>query len=281
MAFRQRFDCLWCGRAWEVRGPDDLEGWAKLCPDCLGKADDNGFLRARLRAGLRDRAAAAAARSATVIDQADTAAGGAAATKPGAAFEDWYLRRGRFSRGPLRDGPWSMELEDVTRWLDAQPLGGTIVELGAGSGWWSGLLAEKGELWLYDADGDALELARQRLVAHGLLAHIHERDPLAPADKQVQAVVAAYLLGGASDEARLAGRLASVAAWLQPGGSFCFIEAAPAAADTSGPVDGPAGPLWPRPAELLQAILADAGLEPVEVRQTASSFVVGRAVAGG
>src|SRR5438552_3457463 len=51
------FACLWCGRSWTVRSSDDLEGFAQLCPDCLGKAGDNPFLRFRLRAALEARAA--------------------------------------------------------------------------------------------------------------------------------------------------------------------------------------------------------------------------------
>ena len=52
------FDCLWCGTKWTTRSPDDLEGWARLCPDCLGRAGDNPFLRFRLRDALTARAAA-------------------------------------------------------------------------------------------------------------------------------------------------------------------------------------------------------------------------------
>ena len=40
MPFRASFQCLWCGAAHTARTPDDLEGWAQLCPDCLGKAGD-------------------------------------------------------------------------------------------------------------------------------------------------------------------------------------------------------------------------------------------------
>src|SRR6266576_959411 len=58
LAPRPTFDCLWCGRSWTTRSADELEGWAKLCPDCLGKAGDNAFLRFRLRDALAARAGA-------------------------------------------------------------------------------------------------------------------------------------------------------------------------------------------------------------------------------
>ncbi|MGD8684568.1 MAG: class I SAM-dependent methyltransferase [Chloroflexota bacterium] len=259
MPFRRRFDCLWCGRTWETRADGDLEGWAALCPECLGKADDNGFLRGRLRTALRDRSAAAAA---------DRTARG--------DWEDWYLRRGRFARGPVYDGPWSMELDEVTRWVDGLHLAGVLVELGAGMGWWTALLAEKGELWLYDDDPASLDAARTRLMAHGLLAHLHQRHPLAPADREVDTVFAAYLLGRAQTQAELDRAVAVARSWLKPGGSFVFVEALPG--DGEGPIVGPAGPLLPRDPEWLGGHLVAGGFEQVEVGATRTAFVFGEAV---
>jgi len=60
MPFRATFSCLWCGAAHATRSPADLEGWAQLCPDCLGRAGDNPFLRFRLRDALAERAGAPA-----------------------------------------------------------------------------------------------------------------------------------------------------------------------------------------------------------------------------
>ena len=259
MPFRRRFDCLWCGRTWETRSDNDLEGWAALCPDCLARADENGFLRGRLRTALRDRAATASAPA------------------PAGDWEDWYLRRGRFARGPLYDGPWAMELDEVTRWVDGLGLSGVLVELGAGMGWWTALLAEKGELWLFDDDPASLDAARTRLMAHGLLAHLHRRDPLAEPERQVDAVFGAYLLGRAASDEALDLTVDAVLAWLRPGGSFVFVEALPG--DGEGPIVGPAGPLLPRDPESLGGHLAVRGFDPVEVGSTRSSFVYGEAIA--
>jgi len=65
MPFRERFDCLWCGNPHAVRARSDLEGWAQLCPTCLGKAGDNAFLRARLRSALGERGGASGSEGAT------------------------------------------------------------------------------------------------------------------------------------------------------------------------------------------------------------------------
>lgn len=50
------FNCLWCGRPWTAADPDDLTRFAQLCSDCVGRAQDNEFLRFRLREGLKARA---------------------------------------------------------------------------------------------------------------------------------------------------------------------------------------------------------------------------------
>ena len=260
MPFRRRFDCLWCGQTWETRSGDDLEGWAALCPDCLAKADENGFLRNRVRTALRDRAAAA-----------EAAASPGSASPPG-DWEDWYLRRGRYARGPIHDGPWTMELDEVTRWVDGLSISGTLVELGAGMGWWSGLLAEKGELWVYDSDRASLDAARSRLMAHGLLAHLHERDPLARPDKAVDHLFAAYLLGAATSDEALDARLKTVTDWLTPGGTFVFVEAFGGSV-----IDGPGGKLRTWDAEALGGHLVAQGFGPVEVGRTQSGFVYGEA----
>ena len=59
MPFRSAFDCLWCGQRHLTRASTDLEGWAQLCPTCIGRAGDNEFLRYRLRRALEERSAAA------------------------------------------------------------------------------------------------------------------------------------------------------------------------------------------------------------------------------
>ena len=130
---RSTFACLWCGASWTVRSADDLEGYAQLCPDCLGKAGENPFLRFRLRAALEARAAAqtpppvaAAAESAGAADApvAESIPGAmglemvAYYEARAAEYDDWYLRRGRYAHGPIHDAAWNAELDAAGRWLD-------------------------------------------------------------------------------------------------------------------------------------------------------------------
>ncbi len=247
MPFRATFDCLWCGNAWTARGPDDLEGWAQLCPTCLGKAGENDFLRYRLRRALDDRAAG------TAVAVTPARAG----TPPVAAG---HLERGE------------------------------IVELAAGTGWWTPLLAEKGELWAYDAAQAPLDLARERLLAHGLRAHLHLRDAWSEPDRQVDALFAGFWLSHVA-RGRLDAFLALARRWLKPGGTFAFVDSRPdpqsGAADHHEPGDDHAMrrladgrefrivKVYYEPAEL-RAALTRAGFAGTEITTTGRFFLLGR-----
>jgi SAM-dependent methyltransferase len=319
--FRESFDCLWCGRDWTTRGGDDLEGWAALCPDCLGRAQDNDFLRYRLRAAIRDRAAAlkppasadegapAASRGAAVEAAASSLphANAAPAVAPEVVaeqdaelkayyaarapeYDDWYLRRGRYTRGPVRDLAWHGEMDEVTRWLDGLRISGEIVELAAGTGWWSPLLAQKGELSIYDAVPEPLDLARKRLVAHDLRAHIHVRDAWDEPDRKVDALFCGFWLSHVPRD-RLGAFLELAGRWLKPGGVLAFIDSRQD--PESGAVDHDAvasdetsvrrladgrefriPKVYYSPSELRDALL-DAGFGEATVTRTARFFVTG------
>jgi SAM-dependent methyltransferase len=294
--FRATFSCLWCGRPHATRGPDDLEGWAHLCPDCLGSAGDNEFRRMRLRAGLAERAAASrpAASRPPIEDDLDAGLRAYYAARA-AEYDDWYLRHGRFSHGAIDDMAWQMDLDAATLWLDGLPLGGEIVELAAGTGWWSPLLAGKGELWCYDAGEAPLERARARLLAHGLRAHLHVRDAWAEPDRAVDALFCGFWLSHVP-RARSSEFLALARRWLKPGGWFAFIDSRPdrssgAAGNSWDPVSETATrrlddggefripKVYYQPPELEAALLA-AGFVRATVTTTTRFFLLGDALAG-
>jgi demethylmenaquinone methyltransferase/2-methoxy-6-polyprenyl-1,4-benzoquinol methylase len=302
--FRPTFDCLWCGSSYTTRTGADIEGWAQLCPDCVGKAGDNGFLRFRLRQALTERSAAA---------QPVVETGGGVATAPAPPppdidvdrsmidyyearapeYDDWYLRRGRYERGAIHDAAWNAELDAAGRWLDALPWHGEIVELAAGTGWWSPLLASRGELSLYDASPAALDRARERLVAHGLRAHLHVRDAWAEPDRKVDGVFMGFWLSHVARE-RLPAFLELAHRWLKPGGRLGFIDSLPdpasGAADHPTPADDRSlrrlgdgreftiVKVFYEPAQLTAA-LRTTGFEDVDVSTTGRFFLLGSATA--
>ena len=322
MPFRASFGCLWCGNPHTTRSDDDLEGWAQLCPDCIGKAGENEFVRFRVRQALAERAAATAEaerpateRSATegrATERPAIPIGAAVAARPaeppgrdeGAElvayyearapeYDDWYLRRGRYERGPVHDAAWNAELDAAGRWLDELPIGGEIVELAAGTGWWSPLLATKGTLSLYDASPAPLERARERLLAHGLRAHLHVRDAWAEPDREVDAVFTGFWLSHVGRE-RLDGFLGIVRRWLRPGGTFAFIDSLrdpqSSAVDHPTPSDDRSVrrlddgreftivKVYYEPAELIAA-MDRAGFDAASVTTTGRFFLLGRGTA--
>jgi len=302
LPFRATFDCLWCGTSYTTRTGTDIEGWAQLCPDCVGKAGDNGFLRFRLRQALTERSAAAQ----PVVE---TARGVVTAPAPpdtdvdrsmidyyearAPEYDDWYLRRGRYERGAIHDAAWNAELDAAGRWLDALPWHGEIVELAAGTGWWSPLLASRGELSLYDASAAALDRARERLVAHGLRAHLHVRDAWAEPDRKVDGVFMGFWLSHVSRD-RLAAFLELAHRWLKPGGRLAFIDSLPDPA--SGAADHPTPSddrslrrlddgreftivkVYYEPRQVAAALRAT-GFEGVDVSTTGRFFLLGSATA--
>ncbi|MEO8228872.1 MAG: class I SAM-dependent methyltransferase [Chloroflexota bacterium] len=313
MPFRATFQCLWCGAPWSTRGADDLEGFAQLCPDCVGRAGDNGFLRFRLKTALDERArtmarpgrasAAPAAPPAVAASSVPAVAAGELATEMIAYYEarageydEWYLRRGRYERGPILDQAWAAELDAATLWLDGLPWAGEIVELAAGTGWWSPLLATKGELSIYDAAEAPLDRARDRLLAHRLRAHIHVRDAWLEPDRAVDGLFLGFWLSHVP-RAGLVEFLALARRWLKPGGMLTFIDSRPDPA--SGAIDQPSTPAAESalgldrrrladgrefrvvqvhydPAELQAALLA-AGFASAEVTVTPRFFLLGQA----
>ncbi len=277
--FHVAFNCLWCGRPHTTRAPDDLEGWAMLCPECVGKAQDNEFLRFRLRDGLRRRALASDEQAAENKALKDYYA----ARAP--EYDEFYTTT---ERQPLEQATFQADLDVATLWLDDLPIHGEIVELAAGTGWWSPLLAQKGELSLYDISDEVLTRARDRLLAHGLRAHIHIRDAWAEPDRQVDAVFCGAWLSHVRRK-RLPDFLAIVHRWLKPGGLFAFIDEAgqPDYAQTDDEHqarklnDGRQFQIikvFYEPAELEDA-LNEAGFRDIDIAKTSRFFLLGRASA--
>jgi demethylmenaquinone methyltransferase/2-methoxy-6-polyprenyl-1,4-benzoquinol methylase len=204
-------------------------------------------------------------------------------------YDDWYSRRGRYERGPVHDAAWAAELDVAGRWLDALPIAGEIVELAAGTGWWSPLLASKGELSLYDLAPATLDRARERLLAHRLRAHLHVRDAWAEPDRTVDALFTGFWLSHVPRR-RLEAYLGLARSWLKPGGLYAFIDSLEdpqsGAADHPSPTDGVAVRRLDNGREFriveefyapseLQAALHKAGFAAAEVITTGRFFLLG------
>ena len=138
-------------------------------------------------------------------------------------YDEWYVRSDRYVHTEADDAAWKADLDLAARWLEKVPMRGEIVELAAGTGWWSPHLARKGDLTICDISPEMIELARSRLRGHGLDAQFQVRDNWAEPDRQVDGLFAGFWLSHVSRE-RLPGFLALAYRWLKPGGVFAFMD---------------------------------------------------------
>jgi len=208
-----------------------------------------------------------------------------------AEYDGWYLRRGRYSHGPASDAAWRAELDAAAGWLAGLPFRGEIVELAAGTGWWSPVLARRGHLTMLDAAPEPLALARTRLEAAGLDAAVELRDAWAQPDRSVDGVFTGFWLSHV-DRSRLDEFLALVARWLVRGGIFAFIDSRPdpesSASDHRPPEDDVqlrrlddgstyhVRKIYYEPVEMAAA-LDRAGFDSIDVTTTDRFFLIGSA----
>lgn len=79
-------------------------------------------------------------------------------------YDDWWLRRGRYDRGPEASAAWRAEAAEVEQALDAMSPHGAALELACGTGIWTARLAPQAtSLLAVDGAPEALALAAARL----------------------------------------------------------------------------------------------------------------------
>ncbi len=73
-------------------------------------------------------------------------------------YDEWWERRGRYDRGPEATARWRSEIETVRSAFDELPFDGDVLELAAGTGYWTDLLA-RGAARVTAIDGSAEMIA--------------------------------------------------------------------------------------------------------------------------
>jgi demethylmenaquinone methyltransferase/2-methoxy-6-polyprenyl-1,4-benzoquinol methylase len=79
-------------------------------------------------------------------------------------YDEWCQRRGRYDRGPELGAEWDRQVIRIEDALDAFHPSGDVLELAAGTGWWTQRLARRADLLtVVDSSPETLELNRQRV----------------------------------------------------------------------------------------------------------------------
>lgn len=83
-------------------------------------------------------------------------------------YDEWWQRQGRWDRGVEHTARWQREVDHAAHALARLDLTGQVLEIAAGTGWWSEhLLRTADELTLLDVAPEALAINRDRLARSG------------------------------------------------------------------------------------------------------------------
>jgi demethylmenaquinone methyltransferase/2-methoxy-6-polyprenyl-1,4-benzoquinol methylase len=78
-------------------------------------------------------------------------------------YDEWWQRRGPYARGPELDREFGRQVRVVEKALRNFAVGGDVLELAGGTGWWTERLAPSADhLTVVDSSLEALELNRAR-----------------------------------------------------------------------------------------------------------------------
>lgn len=79
-------------------------------------------------------------------------------------YDDWFLRRGRYDRGPEWNHRWFSEVEEVRGRLDRFDPSGKVLELACGTGLWTErLIRHADSVTALDASSEVMEINRARV----------------------------------------------------------------------------------------------------------------------
>lgn len=209
-------------------------------------------------------------------------------------YDQWWLRAGKYDRGPRFLQRWNDETDQVRAALDEFGPRGRVLEIACGTGWWTPQLAGGArEVTVIDASSEMLERCRARVADAGgdaakleyLQTDIWEWIP----ERRFDAVFFGFWLSHVP-EARFDSFWELVGGALLPGGRVFFVDSAdPAGSSRTGdPAQAPEverrelndgrrfeivkryfDPGW------LRQRLATVGWD-IEVRRTAEFFIYGR-----
>ena len=158
-------------------------------------------------------------------------------------YDKWWLREGRFDRGPEANARWFAETTELERVLERFAPRGDVLELACGTGLWTRhLVQHAGSVTAVDAAPEVLAINRARVHDDSVLVRYVEADLFdwTPEDRYDACVFAFWLSHVPED--RFAAFWEMVAGALKPGGRVLFIDSArterSTAADHVLPSDG-------------------------------------------
>ena len=140
-------------------------------------------------------------------------------------YDKWWMREGRFDRGPEANTRWFAETTELERVLERFDPRGDVLELACGTGLWTRHLVESADtVTAVDAAPEVLAINRARVGdanVRYVQADLFDWSP----DQRYDACVFAFWLSHVPAE-RFADFWEMVAGCLKPGGRVLFIDSA-------------------------------------------------------
>jgi SAM-dependent methyltransferase len=144
-----------------------------------------------------------------------------------AEYDEWFLRKGQYDRGPEKNRRWFSELAQVRRELDRFGPTGEVLELACGTGLWTVELARRAAgITAVDASPEVLDINRARLQEAGsgtpvsyVLADLFDWSP----EKAYDVVFLGFWLSHVPP-GRFAAFWELVKSALRPGGRAFFVD---------------------------------------------------------
>ena len=150
-------------------------------------------------------------------------------------YDQWWMRQGRYDRGPDATRRWFAEADEVRAALDALALDGAeALELAPGSGLWTERLAARAaRVTAVDASEEMIDLCRHRLGPLAdrvdfVLADLFDWEP----SRGYDLVVFCFWISHVPDR-RLDEFLRDGCTGVAPGGSVFFLDGRPEPTSTA------------------------------------------------
>ena len=138
-------------------------------------------------------------------------------------YDEWFLREGRYDRGPDHRARWFGEIETIRRALSAAIAGADVIELACGTGLWTEQLArENRQVYAVDASPEAVAINRNRIGTANVQYEIVDLFSWTPA-AQFDAVFFAFWLSHVPP-VKFDAFWRTVRSLLKPGGRAFFVD---------------------------------------------------------
>jgi 2-polyprenyl-3-methyl-5-hydroxy-6-metoxy-1,4-benzoquinol methylase len=149
-----------------------------------------------------------------------------------AEYDQWFLRQGRYDRGPDLNEGWFAEAEEVAAALSGLGHLGDVVELAAGTGLWTQrLLSQAASVHCVDASPEVLEINRARVGDGAVTYELADLFAWAPG-RRYDTVFFGFWLSHVPAE-RFEPFWALVAEALGRGGRVFFVDSLPSQTSTA------------------------------------------------